>query len=302
MPSYRQRFVNTGPVDLTDADISFPLARLFDPQNLDHVPEKERMDLFEHRDLAHIKHYKAAVKIFGGPLSRKRVIIAPPMENTTKHRLGLYLNKKSPPPAPVLNTALIPQIPPEKPLPEEIVIAREAQDREDKYKQWFKERQTFRNNLENMGLSMGWLEKKPNKTVQEKHVFHRLKKEVLGKTLEEERLKQIEETPEPVTRSQSADSEGSTLPHMNIPAPLGLMILEKHLKEKKLRLTDLFTDVDKNKDWKISREEFVKSCDQVYISTFPIDYARNSCKFRNENKSSPVAKLGSVLHHDSPYQ
>ena len=78
-------------MDITDADVSYPLHRLFDPYNLDHVPEKDRLNKFKKRDLAHVKHYKAAVRIFGGPLSRKRVIEAPPMETPVKHYLGEIL-------------------------------------------------------------------------------------------------------------------------------------------------------------------------------------------------------------------
>ena len=239
-----------------DADISFPLARLFDPYNMDQIPEKSRMEQFEHRDLAHVKHYKAAVKIFGGPLSRKRVMVAPPMETPVKHRMGMYMLRKSPPPSKAYNTDLTPQIPPDKPLPEELVIAKQAQEREDRYKAWFKERQKFRNDLENMGLNMDWLSKKPNKTVLEKRVIRQLK-EAEGQKVEEE----ITETPAP--RIESSASDGSGLPSLSIPTPLALKILEQHLKQNKLRLIDLFTAVDRNKDWKISREEFVKVCEQV---------------------------------------
>lgn len=246
--------------DLMDEDISFPLARLFDRFNLDHVPEKKRMEEFEHRDLAHVKHYKAAVKIFGGPLSRKRVMVAPPMELPIKHRLGLYVDRKTPPPAPKLNNELKPQPPLIKPEPEELVLAREAREREDKYKSWFKERQKFRNDLENMGLNSEWLSNKPNKTVLEKRVLKQIKeKEGKEVAVEEE----ISETPETIPREYTSDSDSSILPHLKIPAPLGLKILDDHLKQKKLRLIDLFTSTDKNKDWRLSRDEFIKSCEEV---------------------------------------
>ena len=254
MPPYRHR---GGATDLSDADISYPLARLFDPYNMDETPERKRMESFEHRDLAHVKHYKAAVKIFGGPLSRKRVIVAPPMETPMKHRLGMYLTRTSPPPPRALNTDLIPQIPPEKPLPEELVIAKQAQEREDKYKAWFRERQKFRNDLENMGLNMNWLTKKPNKSVLENRVLCQLK-DAEGQKLEES----VEsKTPTPRPRGDSIDS--SKLPNINVPTPLAIKILEQYLRQNKLRLIDLFTSVDKNKDWKISRDEFFKVCDKV---------------------------------------
>ncbi|XP_045164216.2 EF-hand calcium-binding domain-containing protein 12-like [Mercenaria mercenaria] len=251
-----------GPTDIMDEDISFPLARLFDRFNLDHIPEKKRMEEFEYRDLAHIKHYKAAVKIFGGPLSRKRVMVAPPMELPIKHRLGLYAGKRSPPPAPTLNSELKPQPPAVKPEPEELVLARQAREREDKYKSWFKERQKFRNDLENMGLNSDWLSNKPNKTVLEKRVLKQLK-EKEGKEIDVE--EDSVETPDQISREYTSDSDSSILPHLKIPAPLGLKILDDHLKEKKLRLIDLFTSTDKNKDWRLSRDEFIKSCEERSI-------------------------------------
>ena len=253
MPPLRQK---GGSADLMDADISFPLSRLFDPLNMDHIPERHRMEQFEHRDLAHVKHYKAAVKIFGGPLSRKRVIVAPPMETPMKHRLGLYMDRKSPPPSKPLNTDLQPQIPVEKGLPEELVIAKQAQDREDRYKAWFKERQKFRNDLENMGLSIDWLTKKPNKSVLEKRVLHQLNETKGQKTTED-----LQETPKSSSGRESRASSG--LPNVSVPTPLALKILERHLREQKMRLIDLFTAVDRDKNWKISRDEFVKVCDQV---------------------------------------
>ena len=259
MPPHRGRRGGDAPEDLTDADISFPLARLFDKFNLDHVPERKRMDEFEHRDLAHIKHYKAAVKIFGGPLSRKRVMVAPPMETPMKHRLGLYAYKTEDPTPPKLNSELKPQKPFEVPEPEEITAARKYREREDNYKSWFQGRQTFRNDLENMGLNSEWLSKKPNKTVLEKRVLRQLQEA-------ENKKVTVEETPETsaeMTRETSCDSQASSIPNLRMPAPLGLKILDTHLKQQKLRLIDLFTSTDKNKDWKISREEFIKVCNEV---------------------------------------
>lgn len=260
MPPHRHRD-GEGPTDLTDADISFPLARLFDRFNMDHIPERKRMEEFEHRDLAHVKHYKAAVKIFGGPLSRKRVIIAPPMETPTKHRLGLYFEKRTMPSAPQLNTELKPQKPFEKPEPEEITAAREARVREDTYKSWFKERQQFRNDLENMGLNTEWLSKKKDKTVLETRVLKQLKDAERQNCISEETESDSQEATK--NTETSYDSDSSSLPQLKIPAPLGIKILNQHLKQKKMRLIDLFTAADKNKDWKMSRDEFIKICEEV---------------------------------------
>ena len=97
-----------GGVPIIHDDIGFDLERLFDPYNMDHIPVDKRLNRFEHRNLPFVKHYKAAVNIFGGPLSRKRTIIAPPMETPLKRKLGLYMNQRQDPPPPVLNCPLKP--------------------------------------------------------------------------------------------------------------------------------------------------------------------------------------------------
>lgn len=245
-----------GPVDLTDADISYPLNRLFDEYNLDHIPVDERLGLFKQRDLAHVKHYKAAVKIFGGPLSRKRVMIAPPMETPLKHRLGLYQGRKSPPLSPpVLNANLKEQIPIEpKPSEEEMIADRETKKEED-YKNWMKDRQKFRNDLENMGLSEHWLNQKPSMTALEKRVLVRMIKE---------RTPHYE--PPPVVPETPTEALIHDVPNVKIPAPLGIRILEEHLRKNKMRLLDLFVATDKDKDWKITRDEFRKVIKEVSVA------------------------------------
>ena len=45
-------------------------------------------------------------------------------------------------------------------------------------------------------------------------------------------------------------------PTVKRPSPLAIRILEKFLHDNKMRLVDLFRRVDKDKDWKLSREEF----------------------------------------------
>ena len=105
-----------GGTSLINEDIGFDLDRLFDHYNMDHIPVERRLDRFRHRNLPLIKHYKAAVNIFGGPLSRKRIIIAPPMETPLKRKLGMYMNQREDPVPPVLNSVMKPVEVPSKVL------------------------------------------------------------------------------------------------------------------------------------------------------------------------------------------
>lgn len=111
-----------GGTSLINEDIGFDLDRLFDHYNMDHIPVERRLDRFRHRNLPLIKHYKAAVNIFGGPLSRKRIIIAPPMETPLKRKLGMYMNQREDPVPPVLNSVMKPVEVPSKVLTSAEVI------------------------------------------------------------------------------------------------------------------------------------------------------------------------------------
>lgn len=233
-------------------DVSFPLERLFDHRNLDHVPRENRLDLFEQRDMAHVKHYKAAVKIFGGPLSRKRVIQAPPMETPMKHRLGMYLNRKEPYPSLQLCSEIKPKEQTIDDDAEALAAGKKAVEEEESYKKWINERQKFRHDLDNMGLNQEWLRRKANKTELEKRVYRKM--------IEESKPKPP--TPEPIIE-KIAEAMISVVPSVKIPSPLGVRMLEQHLRKNQIRLIDLFVMVDRDKNWRLSREEFRKAIQEV---------------------------------------
>ena len=83
--------------------------------------------------------------------------------------------------------------------------------------------------------------------------------------------KMIEErTPKPVVPPPVVEIPAMAaihdVPDVKIPAPLGIRILEQHLRKNKKRLVDLFVETDKNKDWKLSQDEFRGVIRQVRIS------------------------------------
>jgi len=55
----------------------------------------------------------------------------------------------------------------------------------------------------------------------------------------------------------------SESPIIRRPSPIAIRIIEKFLRQKKLRLVDLFTVVDKDKNWLITRDDFRKAIQQV---------------------------------------
>ena len=55
----------------------------------------------------------------------------------------------------------------------------------------------------------------------------------------------------------------SESPIIRRPSPIAIRIIEKFLRQRKLRLVDLFTVVDKDKNWLITRDDFRKAIQQV---------------------------------------
>lgn len=265
------------PKDLLDTDISFDLERLFDPCNLDHLPEKERLDYFKRRDLTGVKYYKAAALLFRNPMefvSRERIINAPPMETLAKHKTGVYLNKIEYPPAPRTCGDVI------KPTKTNKNGNNEKQDkcglqsgaketenmseREQKYKKWLQERQKFRSNLENVGLNADWLRRKPDKTEIENRVLERML--AATETRISSAITESTDISESTTRESPTSFERfRTKSPLDVTSPWGVRILERHLRKNKIRLIDLFQCVDKDKNWKLSRDEFKASLEKVNV-------------------------------------
>ena len=112
---------------------------LFDPHRRDHLPIEEQLQYYNQRDLRKVKVYKLAASLWGAPESRKRRIIAPPMEKVATQRGVTYSV-----PSLQTNSVLQPQKPRAKePTPEEIEAEKE-EERKEKYKNWMAERKKFR--------------------------------------------------------------------------------------------------------------------------------------------------------------
>lgn len=238
--------------DMTSGDISFELQRLFDPFNLDHIPEEKRVKRFRQRNMAHVRHYKAAVKFFGAPHSRRRILIAPSMETPMRHRTGEYMNKVSYPDPPILSTDMKPRegkVASPQDTPEWLVNSQLGADKIEEHKKWIKERQELRSDLNNMGLTQSYLERKPDKSPQEKALMQKMIED----------SKPVILSPKQAPESHLSPDLGKAVPMVKLPSPKALVILEQFMQEKKIRLIDLFTAVDKDKNWTISRDEFMKA-------------------------------------------
>ncbi|XP_013411229.1 uncharacterized protein LOC106174281 [Lingula anatina] len=236
-------------VGAVPSDLGFCLNRLFDPLNYDHTTVEEFLKGYKERDLKKAKLYKIASNMFGVPPgARKRRILAPPMEK-----------------APVVNRKI--ESAPELSLPEKTKTKdKGTKDSEEaeieyampelaKYKKWFKERKEFRITLESMGLNEEWLVNKPDKTPLEYRMLQRF---IDARTPKPP-------SPEPVIEVNLEGELPENLPLVHRPAPLAIKAIDEFLHKKNMRLIDLFRKVDKDKNWKISTQEFRKIIKENHI-------------------------------------
>ena len=153
------------------SDVSdYGIAWLFDPDNYDYLPLDEQLKLYKQRDLRKVKVFKTAAKIWGFNRSRKRVIVAPPMElqgSQKEESSWDGLERKT------MNSVVKPQKFTEKPPTEEEEKFKENERQLSEYKNWVEERKKMRESLKNMGLNEKWLAHKPDKTPLEERLLAR---------------------------------------------------------------------------------------------------------------------------------
>ena len=137
----------------------------------------------------------------------------------------------------------------------------ESFDKErDDLKSWVKKRKELRKQMNSLGLNSNWLANKSNKTDCEQRVYNRLNdSKKREESPEEEEISKVSDKP----RLSAAHVE--MLPFLNSPLPIALAMIADYLQENRLRLLDLFKKVDKNKDWKMTKDELKISLKQTRI-------------------------------------
>ncbi|CAG5135491.1 unnamed protein product [Candidula unifasciata] len=230
-----------------DTDISFDMERLFDLYNFDHIPTEKRLSLFKQRDLAHVKRYKTAVKIFGGPSKRTRVHIAPPMETLLKHRLGFYQEEFEPPSNLPMNGQ--PKPPPVRLETEETIVGKAEEEKAyvTHYNNLIAERKQLRSYLDNLLPDETYLARKINKSEIEKRVLAQYRAHRIQK------LEEIRPTPK----------LHPGIPYVAVTSLNGIQILDMFLSQNHMRLMDLFRRADKNKNQSLTRQEILSAVTQT---------------------------------------
>ncbi|XP_043934566.1 EF-hand calcium-binding domain-containing protein 12 [Protopterus annectens] len=231
----------------------------------------DQLKKYKQRDLFPTLFYKAAVKSFGPPQSRRRIIIAPPMTSDgegyscSQGQQAKRLRSHQTPKAETLvkqNKENEEQQ--ESTKPGEIEKLSELQK---DCQEWIAERIQFRKQLDNIGNVEAWLEGKSLLTELEIRV------------LEGNEKKKSTECSIPISpilkEKDSASSQQirwsksrSITPIIRRPSPQAFEILHHYLQKHGLRLIDLFRRAKKNKKGKMTREEFQKV---ILEANIPVD-------------------------------
>ncbi|CAH1265016.1 EFCAB12 [Branchiostoma lanceolatum] len=233
--------------DLDPEFSDFGFQWLFDPNDLAYLPIQEQLKHYKQRQLFPNLYYRVASKSFGPPVSRRRVIIAPPMSTADD---GIRELKQP------FHASLNPPPQPTKTLEEEVrEIQKELRFREQECKEWVANRQTLRQDLNKLGLNQTWLARKPDRTGLESRVLGQLK--VADRRKQEAQAQQSEATQ--VAKPKVKDERVmSPTPMVASPSPEAMRVIDRYVREHKLRLLDFFMRFDKNKQWLVSREDFKK--------------------------------------------
>lgn len=107
--------------------------------------------------------------------------------------------------------------------------------------------------LNSLSLTKSMLKNKPNKTECEDRV--------LAKMIEKTRRERFLQREIPTIHSVPtfSNSHVVSLTSLENPLPIALAIIADYLHEKRMRLLDLFSKADRNKDWLTTREELGKA-------------------------------------------
>lgn len=191
------------------------------------------------RSLLEGHKFREAVKRWGEPPTRRRVIVAPSMKGMLAREVNIADQKSSP----VSNHMTTNSTKVLYNIDREI---EEKRVENTKIRDWISERKAFRADLSNMGLRETWLNGKSERTACEERVLVNMK--------EGRRRKKIK-SDERSAKTASPSSQVDYLPLLTTPLPIALAVIADYLQQKRLRLIDLFVDMDKDKNWNASKEE-----------------------------------------------
>nr|XP_020139314.1 EF-hand calcium-binding domain-containing protein 12 isoform X1 [Microcebus murinus] len=175
------------------------------------------------------------------PKSRRRIIIAPPMEGETP---------SSPTPHPQPSPQPVPSF--------KALEAGDIQEQPEDSKTWLRKRAKLRKDLDSFGDVKRWLENKPSFTPLEAKVFDMIQKE--------QNVQSVAPMPAPRTAKKKAPQLfRRKMPQLQLPKPSALLALFSYLHGRKIKVLEIFNKVDRGENQRITREEFIAAVKAVGV-------------------------------------
>ncbi|CAF0895723.1 unnamed protein product [Brachionus calyciflorus] len=226
----------------SDSEWSFYLDRLFDPEQLYFTPMEELIKRYKKRNLLPVRMYNLAKKYGNVEEKRTRIIQAPQMERPGQRIYGTENFYYPPPKVYYCNKPNENRI-----KKENVSYSSEDENEEIDYETMMMNRKNLRNGLNQLDLNPEYLKKKKNLTEVERRV--------LNKMIQVDKEIQTDPIKEKTSRGKK-----SPKPVIIHPTPLAMKNIEEFLAVNKWRLIDLFKDLDKNKEWHVKKEDFIREC------------------------------------------
>ncbi len=118
--------------------------------------------------------------------------------------------------------------------------------------EWISNRKYERNEINRLGDIIDFYDHKPKLNEFEKRVYKRMTRQ--------DRSVQTDEEPK---KNLKTNKDRHRVPIIRLPPPLAMERVEEFLAENHWRLLDLFRKLDKNKSWRVVKEDFMRLAEQV---------------------------------------
>lgn len=159
-------------------------------------------------------------------------------------------------------------------------------EKRSEIREWVEARKIQRKDITNLGLNASWMLNKSEKTECENRVNNRMMNKGNGESDSEGKNEAMLMAKRKNRRLSSAHVD--FLPYVKTPLPIALALIADYLADHRLRLIDLFSKVDKNKDWKMTRDELKTAFQRIDIplSEGQLDHLIFTLDADNDNELS----------------
>ncbi|XP_066469078.1 EF-hand calcium-binding domain-containing protein 12 [Tiliqua scincoides] len=192
---------------------------------------------------------------FGPPKSRRRTLIAPPMESMAPSSPKPHL----PPPFEPKEKAHALEEPPAK------AKATGGDDLENLHA-WIEERKKLRDLLNNCVDLEKWLEIKHPISEQEESVLGKMR---ASRSIKEAKAEALVSAVSSIQHLIPKRPQKKIIPSIEAPYPDSLITLQNTLHKHKLKLVDIFNKVDKSRSMKFRRKDFLKVMQETKVPISP---------------------------------